>query len=317
MPALELPSWNAVPDDADRVLASVDAWASSAALRAIVAAFGGAVPSGDPAARLQWLEAFAMSHWDFRGGRERNLAAVARLSPSQTAVIQDRAAELGLAGQERPRERSYDVVLMTGGMVRAGIVKPRFVAALLADGMTSTSIVFLGGFREFAGDEVELAAALGVDGTNEFAAMVRGMELAFGPLGEPHVEGVESPHPYSSWREYSWSTPAAWLSVLAAPSTEPELRRANTSDTYAFWAEHYRQPEARSVLLVTTPIYVPYQNAGAVETLGLDHGLRVETVGVSAAASDLGRYSQSFLPQHQLQELRAAIGAMRRLRERL
>lgn len=71
------------------------------------------------------------------------------------------------------------------------------------------------------------------------------------------------------------------------------------------------------MLQVTSPIYVPYQAAIAVNILGLDFGVAVEAVGVDAAANDLGEYSQIFLPQHHLQELRAAIGAMRQLRRRL
>jgi hypothetical protein len=71
------------------------------------------------------------------------------------------------------------------------------------------------------------------------------------------------------------------------------------------------------VLQVTSPIYVPYQAAVAVGILGLDYGLSVETVGASALASDLGPHSQPFLAEHHLQELRAAIGAMLRLRKRL
>jgi hypothetical protein len=135
--------------------------------------------------------------------------------------------------------------------------------------------------------------------------MVAGMELAFGPLGEPDVASGDG------WCEYRWGR----LSVLAAPSSDPG-RRANSADTYRFWAAE-RSGGATSALVVTTPIYVPYQGAAAVEVLGLECGLAVETVGTSAAASDLGEYTQPFLPAHHLQELRSAIRGMLSLRAAL
>ena len=263
----------------------------------LVAAFGARLPGTDP---LAWLDAFSAEHWDFRAGRERNLADAADLTATQQSLVVDLAPELGLSGQETPSGVAYDTVLMTGGMIRAGIVKPRHVAALIDNGLRTTEVVFLGGFRPFAGDELDLAEALGVRGGNEFAAMVAGMELAFGPLGEPVVEGDDS------WRRCTWGS----LSVVAAPASDP-ARRANSADTYRFWADG-RDPER--VLVVTTPIYVPYQGASAVEVLGLGFGHSVETIGTSGAANDLGEFTQQFLPAHHLQELRSAIRAMRSLR---
>jgi len=272
----------------------------------LVASFGGRLPAKDV---LSWLEAFSATHWDFREGRERNLAVDARLSDTQAALVVDLAPELGLSGQETPSRLDYDAVLMTGGMIRAGIVKPRHVAALVENGLRAPKVIFLGGFRPFAGDEIELAAVLGVDGDNEFAAMLAGMELAFGPLGDPTVDGNDS------WREYRWNSDLLTLSVLAAPSSEPD-RRANSADTYRFWAEH-RAVGTASVLVVTTPIYVPYQGAAAVEVLGLEYGFAVETIATSAAANDLGEYTQPFLPAHHLQELRSAVRGMGSLRTKL
>jgi hypothetical protein len=313
---LELPSWRRAPDDRPRALAAIDSWAGSTALGDLVAAFGGstAALSGEPL--LHYLDAFAAEHWDFRAGRERNLAAEVVLTEEQQALILARAGVLGLAGREQPSLPRYDTLLMTGGMIRAGIVKPRFAAELLEGALDAHRVVFLGGFRAFAGDEVDLAAALGLRGGDEFDAMVGGLELAFGPLGEPEVAERMTDNPNLSWREYSWSTPRARLSVIAAPSADPG-RRANSVDTYRFWARERRAASELSVLLVTTPVYVPYQGTAAVQVLGLEHGLAVETVGVSASASDLGEFSQPFLPRHHLQELRAAIGAMRSLRGRL
>ena len=318
MPALELPSWSASRGDAERVLESIDAWSGSIALAAVVAVFQHSVPELAGEDRLKWLDGFAAAHWDFRQGRERDSISQSGLTSTQTDSVFAQARDLGLAGPERPARRRYDTVMMTGGMLRAGIVKPRFVAELLENGLECDHIVFLGGFRPFSPKEANLARALGVHADDEFGAMLCGLEQTFGPLGKPEVSGGAGDTPHSSWRQLSWHRENLLrLSVLAAPSSDPVHRRANSADTYRFWASERRSAAELSVLQVTTPIYVPYQSAVAVGILGLDHGLAVETVGTSAAAGDLGEFSQQFLAEHHLQELRAAIGAMLALRHRL
>ena len=262
------------------------------------------------------LEAFSAEHWDFRGGRERNLAAAADLSAEQERSTIELAPGLGMA-PSRPLRQDYDAIVMTGGMVRAGIVKPRFARELLDAGVRARSIVFLGAFRAFAGDEHALARALGVRGEGEFDAMDEGMRRAFGVNDAPVFEGDDAHRPEASWRRHSWPAvgkrPA--LEVLAAASSDPARGRANTVDTYRFWAER-QQAQAVSVLVVTTPIYVPYQAAGAIEVLGMECGFSVEAVGVSSTASDLGALSQPFLAQHHLQELRSGIRGMASLLRR-
>ena len=318
MTALELPSWRVVHSDRQRVLEHVDAWSRSSALAAVVGVFGGSVPVAGADRRLSWLNDFAAAQWDFRRGGERDSISELGLSPVQTDTVFTQAPDLGLAARERPSRRHYDTVIMTGGMVRAGIVKPRFVAELLEYGLECDHILFLGGFRPFSREEAVLAHALGIDADDEFGGMLAGLEKAFGPLGVPEISKGAGKTAHSSWRHLSWHRQGLpRLSVLAAPSSDPAHRRANSADTYRFWAGGRRVAAEHSVLQVTSPIYVPYQAAVAVGILGLDHGLAVETVGASVSASDLGPYSQPFLAEHHLQELRAAIGAMLALRRRL
>jgi hypothetical protein len=295
---------------------TIDAWVASLLETGVVAAFGeGRIPDDSPAEVLDSLDAFAAAHWDFRAGRERNLARVPELGVAQLAAIDVATAALGLDGTPPPSRDHYDAVLMTGGMVRASIVKPRYLRELGDSGLDWGQGVFLGGFRPFAGDEIELAPRLGVDGGNEFDAMVAGMRQAFGLTGEPASEGSGGRTEADSWRELTWVAGGRTLRVIAAPSSDPAARRANTADTYRFWAG--RTQGMRSVLVVTTPVYVPYQGAAAIEILGLEFGFAVETVAVSATASDLGADTQQFLPHHRLQELRSAVHGMRSLRRRL
>ncbi|MHA6667859.1 hypothetical protein ACX3O0_03210 [Homoserinimonas sp. A447] len=316
MAPLDLPRWTGRPDDARNNLLAVERWAASDAMARLVAEFGGSTAGMTTDVLLDFLDTFSATHWDFRGGRERNLAERVEFTPERDAVIFECAAELGLA-QVPPRHEHYDTVVMTGGMVRAGIAKPRYVRMLLDDGLRVDNVVFLGGFRPFAGDEHDVAAGLEVDGDNEFDAMVAGLHRAFGPLGEPRVEELMAPTLNASWRDLSWEAFGLRVSAVAAPSSRPEARRANTVDTYRFWAEHRRRPSEQSVLVVTAPVYVPYQGAGAVEVLGIEYGLAVETVGIRRRTGHLGRYAQDYEAMHYLQEVRSAIRGMRSLRRSL
>src|SRR5690554_5920193 len=140
----------------------------------LVDEFGGSTAGLGTDALLDYLDSFSAEHWDFRRGQERNLAERVQFTPERDTIILNCAAELGLA-QVPPRHEHYDTVVMTGGMVRAGIAKPRYVRMLLDDGLRVDNVVFLGGFRPFAGDEHEVAAGLEIDGDNEFDAMVEGL----------------------------------------------------------------------------------------------------------------------------------------------
>lgn len=320
---IDLPHWDALSGDARRSVKDIDNWARVLRDSTIVATFSAtaaeAMDGLEGAALLDALNEFASEHWDYRGGRERNLAESPSLTPQQVAAIDFAAATLGLDGTPPPRRSYYDAVVMTGGMVRAGIVKPRYLRELADSGLEWGEGVFLGGFRPFAGDEFDIARALNVPGDNEFDAMTAGIRLAF-ELGPP--DAIQPPDfPASStgspgeWREDFWVWNGRELRVVAAPSSDASSRRANTADTFRFWAS--RAGGIHSVLVITTPVYVPYQGAVAVEILGLEFGLSVETVAVSASASDLGRNSQLFLPHHRAQELRSGIQGLRSLRARV
>jgi hypothetical protein len=312
---LELPLWLSEPDDAPRAFRAADAFAESSAVASLVAASGGDVADRRGDDLFDYLELFSADHWDFRAGKERNLAVDAMIDRPLADLVLELAPPLGMADNHSPRRRHYDTIVMTGGMVRAGIVKPRFIAELVRSGVTADHVVFLGAFRAFAGDERKLAEALGVTGDDEVDAMSTGLRLAFGLESPPVVVGETHRVSTLSWAAKTWTTPERTYSVVAAPGRVD--RRANTADTYRFWHDNIRSASERSVLIVTTPIYVPYQAAAAVEVLGLGAGLAVETIGTSVSAGDLGPLTQTFSPQHHLQELRSAIRGLHSLRRAL
>ncbi|HRQ00921.1 MAG TPA: hypothetical protein PK781_10770 [Terrimesophilobacter sp.] len=300
---------------------AIDEWAVAVAASGVPASFGWRCTAATGEGLLAQLEELGSMYWDFRSGRERNLARHPELSPEQVEAITSSAHDLGLDGTEPPSRPHYDAVLMTGGMVRAGIVKPRFVRELVDSDVSFGEVVFVGAFRPFAGDEVRLARELGVAGSSsqggdEWDAMVTGLERAFPPTSPPVLVEHTGENRNASWRDLSWLSGQQVVRAVAAPSSDPRMRRADTADTFRFWAGR-AGASAGSVLVVTTPVYVPYQAAVAVRTLGLESGLSVQTVAVSEAANDLGELTQVFEPRHRLQELLAAVRGVRALRNDL
>ena len=299
---------------------AIDAWARSPAIAELVAAFAPeARPpfDADLAELLDWLEQLS-ARWDLREGRERNLVDDQQTDEPVGRMIQAAAHGLGLVGTLPPPARRYDHVLILGGLIRACFARPRHAAALLRErGVEAGAVTALGGYRELRGDELELAARFGMpDLADEFDAMHAGVRAAF-ELGEPIAErGERSDVLGASWRVVEYETVEdVALHVVAAPSSDPGERRANTADTYAWWAaELARLRRGQRILIVTTDIYVPYQHADALRMLGLRYDVEVDAVGIRPGDVD-PRLQQEFLPHNYLQEIRSTIRAYRMLHE--
>jgi hypothetical protein len=266
--------------------ADAEAWLGSAPLGALVAEFGGdpaefAAGSWPLATRLARLDAFT-ERWDTRQGLERNLAAELELGPEQESLVIDAANALGLRG-DPPRHRHYDHMLMLGGLVRACVARPSYAAQLIREGeITAGEVTTLGAHRPFVGNEFEQAAELGWDGlTEEYEALDTGTRRAFG-LGEPeYEEGERFGDVGSTWGVKHYRTGDGLpVRVVAAPSSAPSTRRANTADSYKFFAEHVAnlKPGER-LLLISTAIYVLPQHVAALRILALPYGVEVDTVG--------------------------------------
>jgi hypothetical protein len=264
--------------------------------------------------RLAWLDAVS-DRWDTREGRERNQAGELDLSPHQIEVTLAAADALGMRVAAPPTLSRYDHVLVLGGLIRACLTRPAYAAHLLTTGTKAGALWGLGGHRPFAGDEFALAEAAGVPGlTEEYEALDLGVRRAF-QLGEPEAEvGESSSSPGGTWglRTYT-SDKVERVGVGAAPSSDPTVRRANTPDTYRWFAEHLAMVSAEStVLAVTTPIYTVAQHVAALRMLALPHGARVETVGNDPALVP-PELAQTFSPTKYLLEARSAIRAVRAL----
>lgn len=299
--------------------ADIEAWLVSEPMSVLVKEFGGdagELISGDArlAERLVALDAFT-EQWDTRRGRERNQAGELDLTAGQTERVIDAANALGLRGGP-PRHRRYDHMLMLGGLVRACVARPSYAAHLVRTGeITAGEVTTLGAHRPFAGNEFEQAEQLGWGKlTEEYEALDEGTRRAF-ELGEPErEEGERFEDVGSTWGVRHYRTADGLpVRVVAAPSSEPRTRRANTADSYKFFAEHVAnlKPGER-LLLLSTAIYVLPQHVAALRILALPYGVEVDTIGAKPTNRPrlpLSNYSAT----KYLLEVRSTVRALRSL----
>jgi hypothetical protein len=268
------------------LVTDTESWLASEPLAALVNEFDGdptefTRPELPLAARLAALDTFT-ERWDTRRGLERNLAAELDLSETRQSLVIDAANALGLRG-DPPRHRHYDHMLMLGGLVRACVARPSYAAHVIREReITAGEVTTLGAHRPFVGNEFEQAAELGWSHlTEEYEALDAGTRRAFA-LGEPEFEeGERFEDIGSTWGVKHYRTPDGLpVRVVAAPSSDPATRRANTADSYKFFAEHVAnlKPGER-LLLISTAIYVLPQHVAALRILALPYGVEVDTVG--------------------------------------
>ncbi|MFB9239166.1 hypothetical protein ACFFWC_27155 [Plantactinospora siamensis] len=312
MPRVALPSGRTGPEVATGI---VD-WIRSEPLDRLVRAFAGDPPAGDPAELLDWLEGFSARVWDFRAGRERPEAREPDLDPALARLVVTAADDLGMVAPHPAPRPAYAHLVVLGGLAPACLRRTGYAARLIERGqVTVDEVAVLGSFRPLSPAERAALAAVGLpECDTEFDALDAGLRLGFGDPDRLTDAGGLRDDPHTSWAERTYRHRAGVrIRVLAAPSGEPAVRRAHTADTQRFWAGRVRLTDADPVLLVTAPIYVPFQHCDALRTLGLPYSCPVDTVGIDPAA-DLAPLPEPVLtPGRYLQEIRSAIRSMRAL----
>jgi hypothetical protein len=305
------------------VPSDIDAWISSTPMNALVQAFLGEserfTPATDLSTHLDQLDMFT-ERWDTRQGKERDQAEELPLTSDQEDLVLRAATALGFRETRSPRHQTYDHVMMLGGLFRACITRPAHAAALIREGAVETPMVTaLGGHRPFSQQERQLAESAGFPNLGEeFEALDAGTKRAFGLLDPSATLGETFESPGGSWtiHEYDRGSEPS-IRVAAAPSSDPGVRRANTADSYKWWANHVANLGlGNRVLAVTTAIYVPAQQAAAIRMLTVPFGVEVDTVGIEPGDVDPS-LAQPFSATKYLLEVRSAVRSLRDLQRAL
>ncbi len=294
--------------------------------------------TGSLSERLAWLEEFS-ARWDFRrlareraqgeastsqdaGGAARWELLQSGLDAAQERRVLELASALGLVDNHRPERPHVDFLLILGGARLSNLLRPRYASELTAASLVKPAhIVLLGGSRAVMDSERDATDSYAPGAESEFDLLTTAAAAEFGCDPEAREEQAHrDPHnANANWRV--WSVPAAattaGVAVIAveAPSPKPDARRANTADSYAFFADRFRLEPGVACLLITSQIYVPYQHLEGVRSLALPFELELETAGFPADWEAELQGMQG--PVNYLQETRSTIQAARRLDDAL
>lgn len=303
---------------------TIRSWIESAPFQKAIAAFGWADDASlllaDRVDRLVSLS----DEWDFRKRTAQVEVTAAHsestrwtsqhslLAPEQAAIATSAGNELGLASASHPQLASYDAVLVLGGARLSCLLRTEWAASVVSSGVRAGEFVLLASERPVGASERDATDTYAPSADTEFDLFVSAASKVFG-VDAQSFEGQreEASNPNLSWeiREY----PVADLPrviVMSAPSSDPQHRRSNSADTYKFYIDRYHLSVGAKLLLVTSPIYVPYQQLEAIRVLTVPMGVRVETIGFPPEWHAELQGMQG--PQHYLQEMRSFLQSSQR-----
>lgn len=299
----------------------INEWIYSDAMYKILSSFNTCIPNDlSTEESVDWLLRFS-DKWDYRKKQQSaidevtNEAARWLLNDSEILEQQARAVmegieELGLVGVDTPRYEEYDYIVALGGAKLSCLLRPRYAKEVWKQfSIKPRAIMMLSGARPIAESERSVTDTYAKGAKTEFDLICKGAELCFG-ITEFEEERHCDNNINLSWavRTYNNTCPVI---AIEGPSTEPDKRRANSADTYKFFVEKYHVFEGAKILLVTSQIYVPYQQLEAIRTLSIPYNLVTDTIGFPN--SWFGQVQGMQQPSNYLQEIRSTIQAMSRL----
>lgn len=305
------------------MLQSIREWIDSDELSEIISSFGGKIPDSDSIEeKAKWLLDFSEC-WDYRRKQkethDKNTGENARwkvtnegIRPSQIEAVRKGIQALGLIGIEKPQKKEFDYVIALGGARFSCLYRPQYAYYLLKEGeITAKEVVLLSGMRPVLESERAATDTYAQGARTEYDLINAGAEQVFHLRRDYLEERYYNENQNKAWaiRRYECQD-GLRISSFSGPSSEPEKRRANSSDTYQFFIKKENIQKGDRLLLVTSQIYVPYQQIEAVRTLAEPYGIYIETVGFPTEWS--GKLQGMMEPANYLQEIRSAVQAINR-----
>lgn len=256
---------------------------------------GGPTPMED---RLDELVRWSSATLDTRRGAERSDAQPLDLSDEDLRALVASADQLGLASTLAPSRSRYDAVAVLAGTTVGNHLRVELAVDVLG-AVEVECLLGLASNRHLGPSELSHAPGLGEDPV-EWRHLLVELDRAFGVESSGRSLGDDIVDEHLSARD----GPAVRLLVAA----DRAGRRATTVDQLAMVRERVAASQRRSLLVVSSAIYVPYQFfASAVQVL--DVPAWVEFVGTPTALGGDHR----LLAQRVGQELHAALHAASQL----
>jgi hypothetical protein len=293
----------------------------------------GAMPALDALDALEamgpWLP--KGSRWDFRAeaarrGEKSDDGTEGQAARSKTELVETGfgshgdervivlAGELGLRSATYASRDSYDMIVVLGGLRMSGLLRAMWAQEEMERGVRAGCVVLLSALRPVGVEERAVTDEYAPDAETEFDLARAGGVPLFSD-GEPTRQEGEEDRPFGRWivERYPGRAGGPELFAVAAPAPEGKNGRPNTSETLDFMLDRAEFREAGTMLLVTSAIYVPYQQIEVMRQIGLPRGVDVEHIGLNPTRSaGLSGLQQ---PVNYLQEVRSAYQAALKLRD--
>ncbi len=298
-------------------------WLSTQSLKNLINAFGGDVPVNVSLDELaNWYLDFCEC-WDFRGKQkqayDKKIGEGARwlldngeVSESQKKCVFAAISDLGLIDNYTARGSVYDYIWVLGGAKLSCLLRSRLAHDVIRNKQIDCkTVVFLASMRPIGDKEREATNTYAPNAKTEFDLFVASAQSEFG-VGTEYLEERfdDENNENNSWIIRTYETSECKIIIIAAPSSEPHKRRANSADTYNFFSKRYRLSEGQSILLCTSQIYVPYQHLEAVRTIAVPYKVELDTIGFPVEWG--GNLQGMNEPSNYLQEIRSTIQSIGR-----
>jgi hypothetical protein len=311
---------------ADRITVlknNMSEWLNKRSLSDLVKSFGGVVPDDlDLNDLVRFFDDFS-NRWDYRSIQKQAFDSKIRegtrwlinndqLSEFQKECALKAACDLGLMNNNEPAASAYDYIWILGGAKLSCLLRARLAQHIVSDKhLKPKSVVFLASMRPITDTEFEAINTYAPNAKTEFDLCVSSAKQHFCVSDMYSEERYDNDvNTNCSWIIRTYNTSHFEVIVLAAPSSDPNKRRANSVDTYNFFFKNFLASEETSVLLITSQIYVPYQHLEALRTIALPYKIDLDTVGFP---SEWGGSLQGMNePSNYLQEIRSTIQSIKR-----
>lgn len=297
------------------VLENTLAWSKSKHIIELVNIFDGDAEAhiNSDKGYIDWLHEF-VKVWDYRlkqsGGGERWTIYDDDFILKNEEKIMVNASCLGLV-EVTDVKFEPDYILPLGGARQTNLDRPKMAKYIIdKNSWKGKKIIALSGRRPINEIERPVVKEYAPDAVTEFDAINVGLEISF-EIGKSYKDDIidhTNINLSSCLRKYNERYRDSSIFSLAAPSSEPEKRRANSYDTFVYFLEKFNVERGSKLLLVTSSIYVPFQLLKFID-LAVEFDLEVDCIGTDSV-NERSKFSR---PSNYLQEIKSTVDAIHSL----
>lgn len=289
------------------------AWSKSEYMIKLISTFGGNVKEyiSQDKTYIEWLYEF-VNTWDYRkkqsNGGERWTVYDDNFVTENEILIMEAAESLGMISRLSPGFEP-DYILPLGGARRTNLERPQMAKKIIDKNIwKNKEVIALAGMRPISEIEKPYIKEYAPGALTEYEAICKGLEMSFDIADDGFMEQTKTEGAINSQsivRKYNRKYNGTTVFSLAAPSSEPDKRRANSYDTFMHFLDKFNVSKGSKILLVTSSIYVPFQLLKFMG-LAIEHELMVDCIGTENMATT-NNFSR---PSNYLQEIKSTVDAI-------